>query len=82
MARLDSHFVPGVKGLIIRGLVIHQTYEREPYKRNNERPFGDFYAITSAGHHVIGLLKAAGLWQAYLDSMPWFNDNPRARAAA
>ena len=77
MARLDSNFIAGVRGLQSRGLVAHEYHEREPWKPDNERPFGDFYQITSAGHHVIGLLKGAGLWQAYLKSMPWIEDSER-----
>jgi hypothetical protein len=80
MARLDSNFVAGVRGLLSRGLVVHETHERDPWKPNNERPFGDFYQITSAGRHVIGLLKGSGLWQAYLKSMPWIDDAERRAA--
>jgi len=78
MARLDSNFIAGVRGLLSRGLVVHETHEREPWKPDNERPFGDFYQITSAGRHVIGLLKGSGLWQAYLKSMPWIDDERKA----
>lgn len=79
LARLDSAFVPGVRGLRERGLVEHHYQpdtrsEHDRWKSGDSRPFGDHYEITSAGWHVIGLLKGAGLWQAYLDSMPWFSE--------
>lgn len=73
MVRLDSQFVGGINGLIARGLVIHHDHPREKWKPDDHRPFGDYYEITSAGRHVIGLLQGSGLWQAYRDSMPWLN---------
>lgn len=85
LARIDSAFVPGVRGLRERGLVEHHYQSDADYpdrwKSRDNRPFGDHYEITPAGWHVIGLLKAAGLWQSYLDSMPWFNVAERKAAA-
>lgn len=83
IARLDSAFVPGVRGLRERGLVEHHYQPDngpDRWKRDDERPFGDHYEITPAGWHVIGLLKGAGLWQTYLDSMPWFSNIEGAAA--
>lgn len=74
MVRLDSQFVNGINGLIARGLVIHHAHPTEKWQADNHRPFGDFYEITSAGRHVIGLLQGSGLWQAYRDSMPWLRE--------
>ena len=78
MVRLDSQFVGGINGLIARGLVVHHDHPHEKWEKDNHRPFGDFYEITSAGRHVIGLLRGSGLWQAYRDSMPWLRDKEAA----
>ena len=78
MVRLDSHFVSGINGLIARGLVVHHNHPHENWQKDNHRPFGDYYEITSAGRHVIGLLQGSGLWQAYRDSMPWLNSKEAA----
>lgn len=65
--RIWGSFIPGVRGLIDRGLVEHIL----PDDRRNLR-HGTFdlrsdqvWRITPAGRLVIGLLKEAGIWQEH-----------------
>lgn len=63
-----STFIPAIDGLKHRGLVTHQWRER-PKDRTKDH-LGRYYTITKAGRLVIGLLKEAGIWQEYLDTLP------------
>lgn len=56
-------FVPAVDGLVRRGLVIY-TY---PTQRNP--PVRTVWKISSAGRHVIALLKESGLYEEYGSGM-------------
>lgn len=62
--RAFAMFVPGVRGLIDRGLAWHE------FPPDNAQPWAKIYGITSAGHHVIALLKESGIYQEFEAEIP------------
>jgi hypothetical protein len=56
--------VPGMHGLIQRGLVTHTRPANRGVKP------ADIWTITTAGQMVVGLLKEAGIWQEYASALP------------
>lgn len=69
-----GNFVTGASGLVARGLVHHD----DPYGpgvRHDDKPFAEFWQITTAGRLVLQLLREAGVWQEYAT-------NPHASAAS
>jgi hypothetical protein len=65
--RVWSLFVPGVNGLISRGLVEHiipDHYRRPGVSTADLKP-SQVWRITPAGKLVVGLLKEAGIWQEH-----------------
>lgn len=61
-----ARFVPGVRGLIDRGLVAR------PHGQNltREMTTSEIWEITPAGRLVIGLLKESGIWAEYASALP------------
>jgi len=57
-----SAFVPGIRGLLDRGLATHTMPKG---KRTDLVPVGKIWSITKAGQLVIELLKEAGIYQEY-----------------
>lgn len=68
---------PGVRGLMVRGLVEH-TPPLEKDRRGKRVPTKQrrIWKITKAGRAVITLLKEAGIWQEY-DAL-WEQSSPKA----
>lgn len=62
--RAFGFFASGARGLGERGLVVHHF---KPDVRN--KGLGPHYTITKAGKLVVDLLKEAGIYQEYADSL-------------
>jgi hypothetical protein len=65
--RVWGSFVPGVNGLVSRGLVEHiltDGYRRPGVSTADLKP-SQVWRITEAGFLVVGLLKEAGIWQEH-----------------
>jgi hypothetical protein len=58
-----SHHAQGTAGLITRGLILHEY-------PGDKLPMSAYYKITRAGHHVIGLLREAGIYDDYATQLP------------
>lgn len=73
--RTFAHFATGMHGCCDRGLVIHhyrETRTLPPKERQKAEAQGlkRHYTITKAGRLVIDLLREAGIYQEYADSLP------------
>lgn len=72
MPRAFAHFVPGVDGLIRRGLVEHilpAEYQQPGVSTRDLRP-SRVWRITRAGRIVINLLKESGVYQDFAAHLP------------
>lgn len=69
--RAFNLMVPGMNGLVSRGLATHTS----PVPRNGRSNTMDYkpseiWTITDAGRAAIVLLREAGIWQEYADALP------------
>lgn len=81
LRRAFAHSATGMNGLIARGLIEYHHCET----RVDQMRASEYWSITPAGHHVIGLLTEAGIWQEYgavLPALPEPKPSRRGRSAA